>query len=244
MAELQSPEVSVGKIAATIAQDMGMTAKILQLINSAFFSVPQCVSSPAQAVSLLGVDNIKALVLSVHIFSSLESKLAGGLSILWKHSLSTANLAKAIARCQGADQKVKDEAFTAGLLHDIGIVVLASSFFEKYGAIFQKAATPLATWKEEQEEFGCSHGEIGAYLLGLWGLPDPVVQAVAWHHRPSEAAPLAFCPLVAVHVADQLHCRVALPDREAEIDMDLLNQLGLQNQIPAWEQACADLGER
>jgi putative nucleotidyltransferase with HDIG domain len=240
-AELQSPDISIGKIASTIAQDMGMAAKILQVINSAFFNVPQYVSSPAQAVSLLGVDNVRALVLSVHIFSALDSKLAGDLSVLWKHSLSTANYAKAIAHCQSNDQKVAGEAFTAGLLHDIGVVVLASSFVQRYRNVLQKATTPLATWKEEQEEFGCSHGEIGAYLLGLWGLPDPVVEAVAWHHQPSQANPHAFCPLVAVHVADRLHYRMALPDREDELDRNLIDQLGLQNQIPVWEQICAEL---
>jgi HD-like signal output (HDOD) protein len=242
--ELQLPDVSIGKIGATIARDMGMAAKILQVVNSAFFHVPCYVSSPAHAVSLLGIDNIRALVLSVHIFSALDSKLAADLSILWEHSLSTANFAKAIAHCQGGDQRLEGGAFTAGLLHDIGVVVLASSFVEKYREILQKAGTPLATWQQEQEMFGCAHGEIGAYLLGLWGLPGPVVEAVAWHHRPSQAVPDAFCPLIAVHVADRLHYHTALPNRPDDIDKQLLDQLGLQSQLPIWEQACADLEKR
>ena len=241
---LRLPDVSVAKIADLVAQDMGMTSKVLQLVNSAFFGLPCRVSNPQQAVSLLGIDNVKALVLSVHVFSELEGQSTQEMSFLWSHSMHTAALAKAITHSQHCKQTIEDEAFAAGLLHDVGRLVLASVCGNQYQSVFRIAAEEPASISEiEQGVFGCSHAEVGAYLLGLWGLPDPIVEAVAWHHSPSRAGLSAFSPVIAVHVADYLdqqrHEYLARSETPT-LDEDLLARLGFKEQMKVWSTMCQE----
>src|SRR5277367_4828044 len=123
---LRSPETPIAKIGDLIARDMGMCAKVLQLANSSFFGLSNRVSSPRQAALLIGIENLKALVLSVQVFSDLGGHLTRELGFLWNHSMTTASFAKAIARVEQCSSGVMEDAFTAGLLHDVGRLVLAS----------------------------------------------------------------------------------------------------------------------
>lgn len=242
---LRLSDVTIAKIASLISQDMGMTSKVLQLVNSAFFGLPCQVSDPQQAVSLLGIENIKALVLSVHVFSELEGGSTQELAFLWPHSLQTAAFARAIARAQGSKQNVEDEAFAAGLLHDIGRLVLASACGPQYERVLRmRSERHTGISAIEQEVFHCTHAEVGAYLLGLWGLPDSIVEAVAWHHSPSGAGLSAFSPVIAVHVADyfdqQRHSYSTL-NENPKLDDELLARLGLQDRLKVWLSRCQDL---
>ncbi|MBC8478259.1 HDOD domain-containing protein, partial [bacterium] len=128
--ELKSPTSSLTKVGEIIAKDIGMTAKILQLVNSAFFGIPRHIASPAQAASLLGVDITCALVLSVKIFSDVNLNTPSQLDLerLWRHSYLTSLLAKEIAQRAELDKKSIDDVFLAGMLHDVGILILASGF--------------------------------------------------------------------------------------------------------------------
>ena len=244
---LSQSDITVAKIADIIKQDMGMTSKILQLVNSAFFALSCHISSPHQAVSLLGIDNIRAVVLSVHVFSELEGNLNSKLAALWPRSLTTAVFARAISRAEHSPQRLEDDAFAAGLLHDIGRLVLASACREQYTQVLEslhQGQTTLA--QAESQTFGCTHAEVGAYLLGLWGLPDSVVHAVAWHHTPSRSGAAAFSPVIAVHVAvdydHHLH-----PDPENKIpalDEGLLASLGLIDRTALWWSICHELNRK
>jgi HD-like signal output (HDOD) protein/CheY-like chemotaxis protein len=245
---LRSPETPIRKIGDLIAQDMGMCAKVLQLANSAFFGLSSRVSSPQQAVSMIGVENLKALVLSVQVFSDLGGHLTQDLSFLWEHSMTTASFARAIARVELSPCGVVEDAFTAGLLHDVGRLVLASAFGAEYQKVLKRAAEPGARLALcESEAFGCTHNGVGAYLLGLWGLTDSIVEAVAWHHQPAQAQPTSFSALIAVHAADyyenqlQIH---PLSDETSVMDEPLLTQLGLQRQLASWERACREVASR
>jgi putative nucleotidyltransferase with HDIG domain len=242
---LQSPDTSITQVGDIIAQDMGMCMKVLQLVNSAFFGLPGQISNPRQAAALIGIDNIKALVLSVHVFSQFQNSSNQDLSFLWNHCLATASYAKAIARLQGAGRQIVDDSFTAGLLHDVGKLILYSVCKEECDRIWKLAAeekTPSLTL--ERSALGCTHAGVGAYLVGLWGLPDPIVEAVAWHHYPADAAPKAFGSLIAVHAANcfdhQFHC---YPEAGAKptLDQALLANLGLADRLAAWESACQEL---
>jgi len=242
---LRQSDVSVAKIASLIAQDMGMTSKVLQLVNSAFFGLPCQVSNPQQAVSLLGIDNIKALVLSVHVFSELEGQTTQELAFLWPHSLHTAAFARTIAHAQGCKPAVQDEAFAAGLLHDVGRLVLASACTQQYETVLKLRTERKAGISEiEQEVFHCTHAEVGAYLLGLWGLPDSIVEAVAWHHSPAGASPTTFSPIIAVHVADHLdqefHPFSSFSEAPA-LDVELLARLGLRERMNTWVSQCQEI---
>ena len=183
---IQSPDGSIKQIGEVIAQDLAMTAKILQLVNSAFFGIPRHISNPAQAAGMLGLDTIKALVLTTGIFSKFEQKrfVHFGIETLWNHSIKTGAIAKKIADKESADKHLSDNAFMAGLLHDVGKLVLMANVPDKYKAVIETIKEQNITLNQaEQSVFGTSHAEVGAYLAGLWGLPDAIVEAVAFHHQ-------------------------------------------------------------
>jgi len=240
MQELGTQEASINRVGQIIEQDLGMTAKILQVVNSAFFGLRRHVTCPSQAASLLGLDVIRSLVLTTQVFSQFDNLGAAlELEALWSHSIQVGTLAKAIAAAQGVDGKSRDHSLMAGMLHDVGKLVLADQHPGRYASVVVVAGREgLEDWQAEQDEFGCTHMEIGAYLLGLWGLPNPIVEAVAFHHRPHTSAGLGFTPLSAVHVANVLlrHGGVAPGDGEATpLDRDYLERLGVQEQVPVWE---------
>jgi len=243
---LSQTDITVAKIASIIKQDMGMTTKVLQLVNSAFFALPSHISSAHQAVSLLGVDNIRAVVLSVHVFSELEGDPDRHLAELWPHSLRTALFARAIVRSEHSPQAVEDDTFAAGLLHDVGRLVLASACREQYTQVSERLREAKTSRADaESQTFGCTHSEVGAYLLGLWGLPDSVVQAVAWHHQPSRSNISRFAPVIAVHVADAYHHRLHDPDyKVAALDESLLARLGLIDRTAIWWNICQELNRK
>ena len=242
---LQNPEIRLDAIGEIVAKDLAMTAKILKLVNSAFFGLGREISSPAEAVCYLGVETIKSLVLSIHAFSEFACTRTGAFSIdaLWVHSQKTAALAKEIARLEQAEHKLMDEAFVAGLLHDSGRLILASNFPAKYDQALRSAgAGSLALLAAEERTFGANHAELGGYLLGLWGLPAPVVEAIALHHHPGRSAMQAFTPLTAVHVATALvTAQPADPGTSLteELNAKYLARLRLEQRLPEW-QAAAD----
>ena len=245
VSELQADEPSIARIAETITGDMGMATKVLQLVNSAFFALRQNVSSLTQAVSLLGLETIKALVLSAHIFSQFDGRLLTNLDLrwLWEHSFVTAGFAKSIAQCEASDALTVENSFTAGLLHDTGTLVLASALPEQYNDMLHLAFSERVPRTEaERQSFGCTHAEVDAYLFALWGLPSPIIEAVAWHHRPSESPAAAFCPLAAVHIASVFSHRADPLRREEDvIDEAFLQRLALQGREAQWQQSCARL---
>ena len=202
--KLQQREVRLEEIGAVIAKDIGMTANILKLVNSAFFGLRRQMVDPAEAVTYLGLETVKTLVLSIHAFSQFEGVEMEGFSLssLWQHSLQTAALARAIAGAEQAEGKLRDESFVAGMLHDAGKVVLAANFAPQYVEAMRLARTNnLELLAAEEQVFGANHAAVGGYLLGLWGLPVPVVEAIALHHNPARSLNRTFSPLTAVHVA-------------------------------------------
>jgi putative nucleotidyltransferase with HDIG domain len=206
--ELQLPEPSVHEIGQIIAKDPGMTAKILQLANSAFFGRRRSISNSTEAVAYLGLDRIRNLLLVSHIFSQFTPPETSSFSIdmLWEHSISTAALAKTIAEEEKAAKDIIEDAFTAGLLHDIGKLMLACKLADKHEeAVNLAKGEDIPLWAAEKQIFSTTHAEIGAYLLGLWGLPDAIVEATAYHHRPMESPNRNFCALTALYAADCLN---------------------------------------
>jgi putative nucleotidyltransferase with HDIG domain len=246
MNELRRDEASPQKVGELVARDGGMSAKILQLVNSPFFGLRMRVAEPAHAVQLLGLETIRALVLSTHVFEQLDLRTVTRFRIgkVWRHSLASASCARIVARALGLSADEAAEAFTAALLHDIGKLVLAGSLSDDYGVVVDQAdADHAAAWTVERDMLGATHADVGAYLLGLWGLPDPIVEAVAWHHRPSQCAAQAVCPLTAVHAADAIEHRLHPCDAAGgtmEPDADYLTGLELTAAFPAWTAACLE----
>ncbi len=241
---LNSPEVSVRAIGTIIAKDPAITAKILQLVNSAFFGLGRHVADSAEAASLLGLDTIKYLVLSVGLFSQFDlGKLEGkrfSIEQSVDHSIRVGLLAKRIALSEKADKNFVEESYLSGFLHDIGKLILAENMPQEYGRVIDLVQQDgYDFYLAEQEIIGTSHAAVGAYLLGLWGFADAVMETVAFHHMPEKSGGKVFAPLTAVYVANVLeHSRdgeYTVPISE-KIDFKYLSEAGLGDRLEMWEQ--------
>ncbi len=230
---IQTPDASIKQIGNIVSRDMTMTAKILQLVNSAFFGLAQRVVDPLRAVALLGIENLKALILDIHIFSTFDStKHSTVIDDLWKHSISVGRLAREIAMLERCPQSTIDDALTTGALHDIGKLVL----------LYAGEKTPVSL-KDEYDTLGTSHAEAGAYLLGLWGIPASIVRGVAYHHRPSGSGENAFTSSMAVHVANALLSNdSAGGSLISGLDYSYLNSIGKSDRLPVWVDCYIQLG--
>jgi HD-like signal output (HDOD) protein/CheY-like chemotaxis protein len=244
-AELNKPEPSMPKIGKLVSEDMALTAKVLQLVNSAFFGLPGTFSNSSRAVQMLGLEIIRALVLSSHVFSKFQTDLLNKADMehLWQTGFAAGTCAKGIAALEKVEQRVAEECFTAGLLHGVGKVVLASTMRDQYRqvlALVKSSGVGLAA--AEAEVLGCSHAEVGAYLLSLWGLPERVIEGVAWHQRPSESGVDGFSTVLTTHVASIYSERQNtywLADR-TPLDSEYLEKVGYLEKEKEWEKAVRD----
>lgn len=244
--EIESPTSSLASVGKIISKDMAMTSKVLQLAHSAFFRRGAKVTSAAQAASLLGMDNIKALAISTHVFSNFEEKKLRTFSLedLWNHSLTVAVFSKWISAAQGATGDTLDDAFIAGLLHDVGRLVLATHLPDEYAQTHRVAEQgEIELLQAERETLGVSHTETGGYLLGLWGLSDSVVDSLVFHHNPAQAGFTGFNCTIAVHVANALAYEfyawqgdIAPP----AIDSECLEALGMGERLEYWRKVCRE----
>jgi HD-like signal output (HDOD) protein len=241
----ENPDTSLLDIAAIVERDPAMSLKVLQLVNSAYFGAARRVSSVQQAVSRLGLELLKALTLSVHAFATLQAPPCEGFSLdaLQQHSFATAQLAKQLA----SDPAVATEAFAASVLHDVGKLVLAVGAAQPFAralALQRERERPL--YEVEQELLGTTHAEVGAYLLGSWGLPLTMVETVAYHHMPGNAPEDCRPVLAAVHAADALvdrtHYKSVEPGRDHKLDLVFLEQAGLSAELPRWRELARKLG--
>jgi HD-like signal output (HDOD) protein len=238
-AALRSASSSLATIEKIIESDIAMATKTLQLANSAFIGVRGEISNLRQAVSLIGTETIRTLALSVHVFSHFERNTAAArfLPALWEHSANVASLARRITLEEKQPREAAEQSFSAGLLHDVGKAVLFSELSGEYNQIVENRENREGDiTSREVEQFGCTHAQIGAYLMSIWGLPATLVHAVALHHRPMEELLSRFSPLTAVHCADAIVSEgEAMPfNRDGQLDLAYLDRLGLREREAAW----------
>lgn len=246
--ELETITPSVHKVGEIVARDISMSAKVLQIVNSAFFGLPRPITNPVEAVAHLGIEKTQLLVLSIQAFSRFEPTGAGlePAEQLWAHSAATAALARRIAEAEQVNRRMTDEAFAAGILHDIGKLILALTLPDEFDRSTRLAADRrLCSWHAELEVFGSTHAAVGAYVLGLWGLPDPIVEAVAFHHRPSDIPRASFSALTAVHVADAIDLGrrgIEHSEEASAVDEACVAKMKLTHRLPLWREVCAQGG--
>ena len=238
--EIESPKSSIQGIAKIVAKDPGITAKILQIANSAAFGLPEPVNDPVEAVQLLGMTTVRSLVLSAQVYSSFHSARLKKFSAnaLWTHLMKCGDLARTIMRRERTSFAESEDAFTAGMLHDMGKLMLADSLpkeFEKALTLAEKEKIPLP--EAELEIFGATHTGLAAYLFGLWGLPAAIVEAVAFHHTPEKSDLKKFSALTAVHVANAL-CDES---EAANLNLDYLAQIDVADRLDDWRDTAAEL---
>lgn len=232
-AEMGKDEPSLAEISAIVSQDLGMTAKLLQLVNSAFFGLRRHVASVDHAVAYLGMDVIRSLVLSESAFKSYDHARGGvAPDALMRRGRRVAGLAKAIARHESDNKVLADEAFQAGMMHELGKLILCAELPDEYARVAAEVAAGTPQDHAERGAFDVTNGEVGAYLLGLWGLSDGIVEAIACHREPARTEVTGFEPLVAVHAA------VALTSEgetaPLELDVEWLERIGLSDAIATW----------
>ena len=243
--ELAGEDPSLQRVAEIISHDIAMSAKVLQLVNSAFFGLARRVETIEQAVTLLGTEIIKSLVLSNAAFSQFKPvSTRFSADQLWNHSLLVGAIAAKIARAEGADKSVVGAALQAGILHDLGQLILATHLPQQFDvALERSAARHVRLFETERETVGATHAQVGAYLLGLWGLPDSTVEAVAFHHEPATCTLRAFAPLTAVHAADALlHSAIDGPNSvEGQLDAEFLAKANCSERVTAWREIAREV---
>ncbi len=211
--ELQSKDISLARISKIIQNDPTMTGEILRLVNSAFFSFTNEISDIQQAISILGMNKIKSLVLYYEIFKKnkkLKSKLID-LKKLWEHSIEVARLSLKVFKEISPNQRDRDSAYVAGLLHDIGYLTISNigNYDEIIMPLMKNGLTQYAA---EYEAFGVSHAEVGAFVLSVWNLPEPIIKAVAEHHMNSERENLSHLS----KIISLSNCRLQEPEKFRE----------------------------
>ena len=229
--------------AAAWGKDPLMTAKVLQVINSASFALGRQINDVCEAVMYLGMGRTRALLLMAGTFSQFETTILPGFSPeqIWNHSLQVATLAQIISLEETSDAKLGEAAFTSGLMHDMGKLILAANVPAMCAAVEQlQQRKQLSRREAELQVLGTTHAELAACLLGTWGLPLPVLEAVAWHHCPARSGDVAFTPLTAVHAANVFSAEMGSANAETVegFDHEYLLQVGLGDRRNAWRETC------
>ena len=241
---LTSPDWEPHQVSAVLERDVAMSAKVLQLANSALFGLTSTVTSVRDAVMYLGVDTIRSLALTAEAFGKVAPRGDAGFSLddFQAHAMLVARITASILPAGRTQQ----EAVTAALLHDIGKLVLISDGDRRWAELTDRARERrVPVHVVEAEADGVTHAHVGAHLLSLWGLPDGIVEAVAHHHDPSEVDGLAFDGVAAVHIANglanELHPATEEEPPAAGLDLELLDRLGLRPRLDLWRQRSREL---
>jgi HD-like signal output (HDOD) protein len=241
MAKLASPDSALDDVGKLIARDPALTARMLQMVNSPAMGLPSPVAGAVEAVLHLGVERVRAMILIANASLQFDVDQCRGFSqgVLWQHSIATATLAHAITLEETHDAVLAGQAFSAGILHDVGKLLFAANLTEEYGRTISTATQQkLTAWEAERLAFGASHAELGACLLGTWGLPLGVLRAIAWHHTPGLSDDGAFSILTAVHAANALahggQEKSADADDSLRLDRNYLKRLGLAERWARW----------
>jgi HD-like signal output (HDOD) protein len=237
ISELRSPEPSTKRVADVIAKDIGLTAKFLQLVNSARFGLNHHVTNMQEVVDHLGIDLMRQLVLASHVYGTLVPGDHSGLSStkLWRYSQNVGSAAQAIARSLHWSVADVSTTYTAGLLHDCGRLLLAVQAPLDYAHVHKRLTdNSVDIFAAEMSVFGAAHPDAGAYLLGLWGLSDPLVEAVAYHHCPNLCLTNEITPLSLVHVA-QAEVTAHESGKPACLDMAYLDRCQATSLLSAWQ---------
>ncbi|HOP06639.1 MAG TPA: response regulator [candidate division Zixibacteria bacterium] len=237
VSEIQMENCSMRRVAGLISRDVGITAKLLQMVNSAFFGLPTHVESPLHAVNLLGLDTVQSLVLTAGVFQQFEGCDLPGISIdsIHNNSMAVGSSARLIATAFGLNRRPAEEALMAGMLHDVGKLVMLANFRDEItDAMLLSQEEKIPLWKAQKKILGVSDAQIGAHLLSLWGLPDNILEAVALHYRPVDTPHPLLNVLTTVHIAFALNQDLNNNIRDAaasSLDMDYLLKLGLADQL-------------
>jgi HD-like signal output (HDOD) protein len=234
MKVLGTEGATVRDVAEVVARDLVLTARVMQLVNSSFFATPRTADSIVDAIAYLGLDVVRGLAAVVKAFDGFETVFGEcHLVELFHHCLEVGSLCRRIAIDEGLTVRDQEDALLAGMLHDIGKLVLAQAYPTCYEEILNCFDDEPIAGDAEAQGPGLSQAEVGAYLLGLWGFQNHIVEAVAFHDRPRRAPVIAFSLTTILHAADAFAS--GRPDR---IDSDYLTVVGKRDALQRWAPSC------
>jgi HD-like signal output (HDOD) protein len=201
---LDDSDASINEVSDVVEQDMALTVRLFQLVNSAYYGLHRNITDVREAIAYLGMNTVRNLAVSIEMFRSVSATAtqhADVVAELHEHGSAVAQLARQLVL--GRDQA--NEAFIAGLLHDVGLLALATYMPDRFSELREAAhKSSLPVWDLEIDVIGANHSDLGAYLLDLWGLPFPVVEAVARHHDAPMLSDRKMDPTHAVCVASAI----------------------------------------
>ena len=221
---------STAAIASIIEEDPAVSAKILQLINSAFYN--KKIGSVKQAVIYLGLNAIKNMVLSTSIFSYVAANSTSYFNRLFSNHAILTNKILEFEYKAFFKKKLPENYMTAGLLHDIGLVILQQHFSDNYMNGFKESSLQgRPFYVAESEMFAVNHQEIGGYLLEWWGIPYPIVESSLYHHNPLDSSTMNRQLVCAVHIADYYAWSYLGKKDYVKLDDRVFDSLGLNQEI-------------
>ncbi|MBS3963564.1 MAG: HDOD domain-containing protein [Methylomonas sp.] len=234
-------------IAAIFAKDMVLSAKLLHLVNSPYFGLRRTVSSLTEAISMVGIQRLNSLVLSVHVrqaFPVTDANSQRYMEYLWQDAGRVAELARQIALSEDQQGDRPDQAYLGGLLHNLGLLVFLSRGGNKLKRLMEQVKTTDTPVSElETAVFGFNRSEAAAYILALWKIPPRIIEAILLQNTPSATDYDGVNALTAVHAAGCLLKPGGMQDDSRLFDMSLdeayLQRIDKWQRLPAW-QALAD----
>jgi len=237
MTVVDDPDASAYDVANVVSKDPSLVSAVLKVVNSPFYGMSREVSSVGQAVILLGFRTIRNLVLSTTLLQSFGGPSRNrqfNRKALWKHAIATGGAAKQLAVRAKHDP---EQAFHAGLMHDMGCVVLDQCFPEEFGQVLDYLAREdVSLSRAEMEVLGIDHAEIGRLVCQKWNFPKGITEAIGFHHKPGEA-PGDGIGACLIHVGDKIAGRLGLDAglgaEDDGIDVGALKKLGLEDPLPA-----------
>jgi len=245
LAVLADPDYGMSDVARVIETEASLVAKILQLVNSAFFGRPRTVTSVRHAVGILGTTLIRNVTLASELADDLARSPHVSTTLLAEqkqHGQLVAGIAHEIAR----RTPHREDAFTAGLLHDVGVLIIAGHYPEWLERATSAAREQGIPFREAESKVNpVGHAEAGAYLMGLWALPTPIVEAVAYHHLPGLTGSRELDTVGAVHIADVLAHEVR-PElgpfpgiAPPVLDRNWVESIGVADRLDEWRAVAA-----
>lgn len=236
--EINSEEPCIDNVAKIITSDPGMCSKILHIVNSAFFSLPRNISTALEATSILGLDTISSLVLTNEVFQQISPDTLKRFNVerMWSHANGTAAIAKAIAKSEGLIKDKINRIVTASMLHEIGKLLVLNAEPDVYQQILDCVANEGLDLEQAERKFlKATSTDIGAYLLGLWGLPNEVIRGIAYYRHPQldEENTSTLSTACIVHVSQAFERSISgRSDNELESATDTanLNKMGISNE--------------
>lgn len=236
--EMSSENVSFQKMTQIITKDPALTAKILQTVNSGFFGLPRRITDLIEALSYLGINMIKSIILYLETFSlkNYPPGVANHITEIATHCMETAAIGKIISKYEKLNKQLADDIFISCILHEVGKLILLKmpDYVSKIEELRQ--AKNLNWIEAETEIYGFTHESVGAYLLGIWGLPKTIIESAAFLHNPSVLDIEALNCLTIVHISNSLaeYTSDEFNYNELNIDRKLMEKLMLIEKIGTW----------